>query len=134
MRRPKAEVAGDPIMNKLSLKMKLGMGFGGVLLILILTGIVANNAVGQLDELSNRVEKMMAKKDMASLLEAGVEKQSTGIRGFLLSGRDDSLLHDEEGKKEFSENMEKLRQTIVTEEGKRLHGEIQQNYAEYRSI
>jgi CHASE3 domain sensor protein len=77
---------------------------------------------------------MMAKKDMASLLEAGVEKQSTGIRGFLLSGRDDSLLHDEEGKKEFSENMEKLRQTIVTEEGKRLHGEIQQNYAEYRSI
>jgi len=120
-------------MNRLSLKMKLGVGFGSLLLILAVLGTVAFNAVGELTEISGRVVRMMAKKDMATQIEASVEKQTTGVRGFLLAGKEDLLKHDEEGKQEYSENMEKLRQTIVTEEGKRLHGEIQRTYGEFRS-
>jgi methyl-accepting chemotaxis protein len=120
-------------MNRLSLKMKLGAGFGSLLLILAVMGMVAYNAVGELTEISDRVVKMMTKKDMASQIEASVEKQSTGIRGFLLAGKEDLLKHDEEGKEEYSENVEKLRQTIVTEEGKRLLAEIQRSYGEFRS-
>jgi methyl-accepting chemotaxis protein len=120
-------------MNRLSLKMKLGVGFGSLLLILAVLGTVAFNAVGELTEISGRVVRMMAKKDMATQIEASVEKQTTGVRGFLLAGKEDLLKHDEEGKQEYSENMEKMRQTIVTEEGKRLHGEIQRTYGEFRS-
>jgi methyl-accepting chemotaxis protein len=121
-------------MNRLSLKVKLGMGFGSVLLMLAIMGIVSYNAVGELTEISDRVVKMMAKKDISSQIEASIEKQSTGIRGFLLAGKEDLLKHDEEGKQEYSENMEKLRQTLYTEEGKKFHAEIQRNYAEFRSL
>jgi methyl-accepting chemotaxis protein len=119
-------------MNRLSLKMKLGMGFGSLLLILAVMGIVAYNAVGALTEISGRVVTMMANKDMASQIEASLEKQTTGVRGFLLAGNEDLLKHDEEGKQEYSENMEKLQQTIVTEEGKRLHADIQRNFVAFR--
>ena len=121
-------------MKRLSLKIKLGIGFGSLLLILLSMGIVAYQSVRELREISGRVVQMMAKKDMASLIEASIEKQTTAIRGFLLAGDEGLLKHDEEGKEQFAENMEKLRKAIVTEEGKRLHGEIRLSYAEYRSI
>src|SRR5208283_3635300 len=57
-------------MKKLSLTMKLGAGFGILLLILVIMGVVAFNAVGELTAISDRVVKMMAKKDMASQIEA----------------------------------------------------------------
>ena len=121
-------------MNKLSLKVNLGLGFGGVLLILIVMGVVSYYAVGELNDISDRVVKALTKKDLASQVQASIETQSSGLRGFLLSGREDTLQHDEEGKKQFAESMESLRQTIVTDGGKRLHGEIQQSYSDYRSI
>lgn len=121
-------------MKKLSLKMKLGLGFGIVLLILAVTGVIAYNGIGQLNEISDRVVTMMANKDMTSQIEASVEKQSTGVRGFLLAGQEDLLKHDEEGKQGYSENMEKLRQTVSSEEGKKLQGEIEQYYGEFRKI
>ncbi len=121
-------------MKKLSLTMKLGAGFGILLLILVIMGVVAFNAVGELTAISDRVVKMMAKKDMASQIEASAEKQTTGIRGFLLTGQEDLLKHEEEGTQEYSENMEKLRETIYTEEGKRLQGEIERYYGDFRKI
>jgi methyl-accepting chemotaxis protein len=121
-------------MSRLSLKMKLGMGFGGLLLILFVIGLVAFNAVGELTDMSDRVVKIMSKGEMGERVEASVEKQSTGIRGFLLVGQEDQIKRDEEGKQEYSENMEKLRQLVVTEEGKQLLVEIQKNYGEFRSL
>jgi methyl-accepting chemotaxis protein len=121
-------------VNKLSLKVKLGLGFGGVLLILAIMGTAACNGVGQLSDISDRVVKAMTQKDLASQVHASIEMQSTGVRGFLLSGRDDTLQHDDAGKKQLAESMETLRQTIVTDEGRRLQDEVQQNYAEWRPI
>jgi methyl-accepting chemotaxis protein len=120
-------------MNKLSLKMKLGLGFGSLLLFLVAMGAVAYNSVGQLGDLSKRVDDQMVKKDMTSLLEAALEKQTTGIRGFLLSGREDTLQHDEEGKQEFASLMDNIGKTLTTDEGKGLHGEIRSAYGEFRS-
>jgi methyl-accepting chemotaxis protein len=77
---------------------------------------------------------MMAKKDMATQIDAAAEKQTTGVRGFLLVGREDLLAIDEAGKKDFAENMEELEKTIVTDEGKRLHAEIRSAYDAYRPI
>jgi CHASE3 domain sensor protein len=56
--------------------------------------------VSQLVEASDEVDQLMAKKDMASVVEGSIEKQTTGVRGFLLLGREDMLKHDEEGKQE----------------------------------
>ena len=111
-------------MNNASLKMKLGLGFGSLLVFIVAMGVVAYNSVGQLADLSNQVDTTMTKKDMSSLIEAAMERQSTGVRGFLISGKEDTLAHDEEGKREFAENMDGLSKLLVTEEGKRLQAEI----------
>ena len=120
-------------MNKLTLKMKLGLGFGSLLLILMVLGVVAYDSVGQLADISDQVDKIMAKKDMASQIEAGIEKQTTAVRGFLLAPKEDLLKHDEDGKKQYTENMEKLGKLLSHEEGKQLFAEITSNYTQFRA-
>jgi methyl-accepting chemotaxis protein len=120
-------------MNKLSLKMKLGLGFGSLLMFLMALGVVAYTSVGQLADVSKRADNIMTKKDMVSHLEATLEMQTTGVGGFLISGREDTLQRDQEGKQEFADTMDELGKLLVTEEGKRLHGEIRSTYVEFRS-
>jgi methyl-accepting chemotaxis protein len=120
-------------MKNLSLKMKLGVGFGTLLLTLVAMGLLAYHAFGELVDASQRVDSIMMKKDLSSQIEGSIEKQSSGIRGFLLVGREDVLQHDERGKKEFAENMDNLAKLLVTDEGKKLHAEIRRNYDEFRA-
>lgn len=121
-------------MRRLSLKMKLGVGFGGLLMILAALGMVAFNAVGELAQISNRVDAVMTTKDMASQFDAAIEKQTSGVRGFLLAGREDLLEGEEEGKRQFADNMEGLGKLAASEEGKRLQAEIRSNYGEFRTL
>jgi methyl-accepting chemotaxis protein len=121
-------------MKKLSLKVKLGLGFGSLLLIIVALGVVGYNAVGSLAAISKRTDEIMAKKDMTSQIEAAIEKQSTGIRGFLIMGKEELLKHDEEGKQQFAEEMDSLGKLLVTEEGKKLHAEIRRSQAIFRAL
>src|SRR5579872_745733 len=107
-------------MNRLSLKLKLSLGFGALLLVLAAMAFVAYNSVGQLADMSQRADEIMVKKDMSSQIEAALEKQSTGVRGFLIAGKEDLLKHDEEGKQQFVDTMERLGKMLVTDEGKKL--------------
>lgn len=120
-------------MRNASLKAKLGMGFASLLIVLVAMGFVAYKSIAQMAEISERVDTVMVKKDMTSEIEAAVEKQSTGLRGFLMTGKADLLQHDEEGKREFAENMDGLAKLLVIEEGRRLHAEIRRNYDEFRA-
>jgi methyl-accepting chemotaxis protein len=84
--------------------------------------------------MSARVDAMMEEKDMASQVEAALEKQSTGVRGFLLTKRDDTLRHDEEGQRQFAKNMDEMEKLVTREEGRKLLAEIRAGYTEYRGI
>src|SRR5689334_18675024 len=102
----RAEIAihlEETMMSRMSLKMKLGVGFGTLLVILAVMGVVGYRAVSQLVEIGGETEQLMVKKDMASDLDGAIEKQTTAVRGFLLVGREDLLKHDEEGKQEYAE-------------------------------
>lgn len=77
------------MMSRMSLKMKLGVGFGTLLVILALMGVVGYRALTQLVDAAHEVDQIMAKQDMATTVEEAVEKQTTGVRGFLLLGRED---------------------------------------------
>jgi len=113
--------------------MKLGAAFGSLLLILVAMGLVAYYSVGRLASISREADEIMVKKDMSSQIEAGIEKQTTAIRGFLLAGKEDLLKHDEEGKQQYADNMDKLAKLLTHEEGKKLHAEIRRNYEDFRS-
>src|SRR5271154_6388264 len=100
-------------MKRLTLRMKLGVGFGSLLLILMAMGSVDYYSIGRLSDASRQVVEVMAEKDMSSQIEAGIEKQSTGVRGFLLTGKEDLLKHDEEGKQQYADNMDGLAKLLV---------------------
>jgi methyl-accepting chemotaxis protein len=120
-------------MNKLSLRMKLGLGSGNLLLFLVAMGYFAYNSVGQLAEITGRADGVMVKTHLASQIEAATEKQTAGIRGFLLTGKEALLKHDEEGKEQFAESMDKLSKLLVLEESKKLQAEVRQHYATFRT-
>jgi len=52
----------------------------------------------------------------------------------MLAGREDLLQHDQEGKQQFNDCMDKLSALLSTEEGHRLYGETKTSYGEYRAI
>jgi len=119
-------------MNRLTLRMKLGLGFGSLLLILVAMGIVGYTSIGQLADISAQAGQIMTKTYLASQIEAALEKQTSGVRAFILVGREDLLQHDEEGKQQFTESMDKLSTLLSTEEGRRLYGDIRNSYGDYR--
>ena len=85
-------------MNKLNLKMKLGLGFGVLLVLMMVLGICGYRSAVTADKLSEEVDKVANKKELALMVEASLEMQSNGARGFLLTGKEDMLGRDEEGK------------------------------------
>ena len=69
-------------MKNLSLRMKLTVGFGVILLILATLGIISYWTIGNLVETASETESRMTKKTLAYSLESGIEKQTTGVRSF----------------------------------------------------
>ena len=108
-------------MNRMSLKMKLGVGFGALLVIISSMGIISYTAVGKIDDLGGEVNKQWVKKGYINAAGGGLEMQTNGTRGFLLSGSEATLKRREEGAARFRENMDKFGALIQTEAGRKLY-------------
>ena len=121
-------------MNKLSLKMKLGVGFGTVLLILAILGLMAYRTVDKLVALSVQVEEKSHKVLLANAISQAVTKESSGVRGFLLTNQEDALQPFEQGQREYKEIGEELSTTVTEEEGKKILGEVVRAYGTYIAI
>ena len=119
-------------MNKLSLRMKLGLGSGNLLLFLVAMGYFAYNSVGQLAEITGRADAVMVKTYLTAEIAAATEKQAAGIRGFLLTGKNSFLKDDAEGREQFADSMDKLNKLLVLEESKKLQAAIREHYAAFR--
>jgi len=122
------------MFRKLSLKVKLWLGFGTAVVLLVVTGIIAYSAMRRMSEADDQAFAFGENSKMAVQLTAAVEKQTTGIRGYLLKGDEALLKHDTEGLQEFRDAAEQLQAKITTEEGKRLLGEVRSSFAEYRKL
>lgn len=121
-------------MNKLSLKMKLGLGFGVVLVIMAVVGGIGFYATFRLGDVTAKIEGDGTKALLTENMDTAIEKQTTGVRGFLLAGKEDLLKHDQDGQQEFKENSDKLEKMLVTEHGKKLFAEIKHCYEVFRPV
>jgi len=121
-------------MNKLSLKMKLVFGFGILMLLLAICGAVGYNSAATEDKLSDDVENQVEKKDDVLLAADGINLQLVGLRGFLLTGKEDHLKPLMQGRQQFKDSTDDLGKRLQTEDGKRAFAQIQQKYAEYIAI
>jgi methyl-accepting chemotaxis protein len=122
------------MLGKLSVKGKLILGFGVLLVILAVLSLVAYRTILNLDQAADEVELLTQQERLAASIPAAVMKQSSGTRGFLLSGEENALARDEEGKQEFQDSMDKLKSMINTDEGKRLLSDMQQSYGPFRVV
>ncbi len=121
-------------MNKLSLKMKLGAGFGALLLIVVSLGVIGYRAAVTEDELSDEVEKQVEKKENVILTDKSMGTQLIGLRGFLLTGKEDNLKLLEEGRTRYQENTDQLEKALQTEAGKKVFADFRHTYVEYAAI
>ncbi|HKT87242.1 MAG TPA: methyl-accepting chemotaxis protein [Candidatus Sulfotelmatobacter sp.] len=121
-------------MKRLSFRMKLIGGFGGLLLIMGIMGYVSYNSIGKLSDLTDQMTKQMVKKQYAVEIDGGLELQTSGTYGFVLSGKDEYLNRRNEGIGEFEDRLGKLRALLETEEGKELGSRIEASGKELRDL
>jgi len=122
------------MMSSMSIKMKLAAGFGVLLAILAVLSVVSYRAIVVLDKAAEEVDRKTEERNLALAIQVASLKESSGARGFLLTGNEKLLERDAEGKREFDDAMEKLSALAKTEEGKRLYADIQRAYAPYRGV
>ncbi len=114
-------------MNKLSLKMKFALGFGIALLLLLILACTSYVSIEKLGDATAVVEANVLKADLTTGMDASIAKQTSGVRGYLISGNEDLLKQFEEGKEEFKGHADKLREMLVTEKGKKLMASLTQS-------
>ena len=113
------------MLNRLSLKMKLGVGFGLLLAILVILGSAAYYTIVVLDEAANEVDRKANEKELTRSLETAAMRESSATCGYLLSGEEKMLERDEQGKRETHQAIGELVPLVKSEEGKRMYAEIQ---------
>jgi methyl-accepting chemotaxis protein len=121
------------MLNGLSLRMKLGVGFGLPLAILVVLGMAAYHTILNLNEAGNEVDRETAETDLATSLEISAMKESSAIRGYLLTGEEKMLVRDEQGKREIRQAIDNLAPLVKSQEGKRMYAEIQRTYEVFRA-
>jgi methyl-accepting chemotaxis protein len=121
-------------MNKLSLKMKLGLGFGVILVIMTAVGGIGFYSTFRLATVTDNIQVNDKKMLLSETMETAIERQTTGVRGFLLAGKEDLLKHDQEGQQEFKQSADQLEKLLVTDEGKKVFAEMSRSFGEWRGF
>ena len=112
------------MLNKLSLRMRLIIGFGLLLTILVGLGIASYRTILRIDEAGMEVDRKTLERDLGASLSTFALMQSASVRGYLLTGDERTLEGYERARREMKETMEKLVPMVQSEEGKRLFAEI----------
>ncbi|HTS37742.1 MAG TPA: methyl-accepting chemotaxis protein [Candidatus Solibacter sp.] len=121
-------------MNRISLKAKLITGFGLLILILIVMATVTYTSVNRVTELDDKVAAQLRKEVLATSLDSNLELQTSGTRGFVLSGTDAPLQRREEGMRDFDKQSGELQKMLVTERGKALMVQISEGARQVRQV
>jgi methyl-accepting chemotaxis protein len=124
----------DTMLNKLSLKVRLGAGFGLLLGILGVLSVVSYRTILSIDDAAIDVDHKTTERELAATLEGSAMKESSGIRGYLLTGQEKALERDEQGKSEMNEALGKLASLVRSEEAKRIYAEIQRANEGFRVV
>ena len=121
-------------MNRLTLRLKLLIGFGTLAIILIATVIVAYRTVVVIDESADGLNHKVSEKELALLLMESVFKESSGARGSIAMGQAQRLNLLREGQSEYEEVSAKLSSTLDEAEEKSLYKEVQRAHDAFRTV
>ena len=121
-------------MNKISLKMKLSIGFGTVLAIVALIGGMGYRATYKMSNATDKIVSSAAEQNVSMDMVASLEMQTKAVRGFLLSGKEEMIKSDQQGQTAFKESADRLEPLLQTEHGKKVFANIWRQYREYNAL
>ena len=98
--------------KNLGLKAKIILGSSTTLALLVALGIVAYTVIGSLLKSSNMVDHTHVVIEKAMEIEASAVDMETGMRGFLLAGKEGFLDPYNNGKKNFTDRINSLKKTV----------------------
>jgi len=113
--------------------MKLGVGFGALLVILTITSVTSYVSTQKLDELSAFASKKADARFLAKSINSIINDQKAEVRAFLLSGNEGEMTRYAENNRALAEVFSKLEPLLTTEENKRLFAELRQASDKYHS-
>lgn len=107
-------------MKKLSIRMKLSLGFGVLLLLMAIMAVVSYTSIQKLSDLTDQEVKQSVKTQYALAIDSNIELQLSATRGFVIAGQDHSIKRWKDAEVEFGENAAKLQPLLQTARGKAL--------------
>jgi len=120
-------------MRKLSLGMKLGVGFGTLLLILVVVGVVSYASLQKVVELSGTAGDKDRAVIILRTIEARINDQKAEVRGFLLDdSRQEELERYANNSRILAENFSQLESLILTDKGKQMLAQVREGSEAYR--
>ena len=114
-----------------SVKNKLVLGFGTLIGITLVLGLAAYHTIVVLDDTANEVARKNSERDLTAQTYEAASKESSGVRGFLMTSDERVLEQFDTGKAKYAESIEKLPPFVRSDEGKRLVANIQSTHAAY---
>src|ERR1700686_5374101 len=119
------------MLSRMNVGAKFASGLAMILLILATSSGVTYYSVRQVAEISAVVEATSQKTILSAKLDDGLDRRISGIRGFLLTGKDKEHDSYEKAKQDFSKIMGELRPLLVAEEAKQLWAKGDQLSTDY---
>ncbi len=118
---------GGLSMKAMGLRAKLAMGFGTLLAMLILTGLVGYHSTGKVIAAAEDVTFSLKRKEVATAIELGVRKQIQSASGYVFNGDQASLSQYGQDKQDVAQRLSELSKMLSTEKDKSLFSKIQQS-------
>src|SRR5271169_1281838 len=121
-------------VNKIGLTMKLGLGFGALLLIVAILGVIGYTSINRLSDLSDEVDREMYKKQLSTDVDAGMELQTSATCGYVLSGKEATIQRRDEGMAQSDNALAELNKLLQNERAKALSVRVEAGAKELRDL
>ena len=99
-------------LNQLNFRTKILLGYGLILSLMLLITVVVFFGIKSLDSTFQSVDHTHKVLEKAASIEAAAVDMETGMRGYLLAGKEDFLTPYKNGKQTFDELIAELSQTV----------------------
>ena len=122
------------MLKKLSVNLKIWLGFGAILFILAAASAVSYYSTVQAKKITAVFEATSQKMVLSARVEDALDRRISGIRGFILTGKDKELEGYQKAKADFTELNEELRSLLVLEEARQIWARGQQLTQDYAAV
>ena len=114
-------------MRRLSLKMKLAVGFGSLLLVMVVIGGLSYYSLRRVVELSTKAAQKASAAFILRNIESRINDQKAEVRGFLLDNScQEELERYANNGRILADDFSKLESLILTEKGKQMLAQLRE--------